>query len=291
MIKLPSHWYCIDRVSAFQGIAKRRCFGIDLVIYRDNELVIMQDLCPHRKARLSQGKLLKTADGTLIECPFHGFQFEKKGSCRLVPELGRSNTHLCVKTYPAKELFGYLWMWYGDDAPHGEPSFFEGPAFHPKALTFYVTDIWNTSFVRCVENQLDYAHLPYVHARTIGRFASGCMPEVEESDKQIAFASIEFRYPNVWCNSISPTFALTLAFVPVDDRTTRLILGYHHMPHPFLRPLFWCALPLMRLFNRIILNEDKRIVLQQDKDNVGEVLFPSDKAIRIFRAWLKKSER
>ncbi len=46
---------------------------------------------------------------------------------------------------------------------------------------------WPTHISRCVENQLDYAHLPFVHSNTIGKnFEFSETREVTESDGKIS---------------------------------------------------------------------------------------------------------
>jgi len=58
-------------------------------------------------------------------------------------------------------------VWFGDDEPKGEPKFFQD--IDEKFAYTEISENWNVSFPRAVENQLDVMHLPFVHRTTIGR--------------------------------------------------------------------------------------------------------------------------
>jgi phenylpropionate dioxygenase-like ring-hydroxylating dioxygenase large terminal subunit len=192
-------------------------------------------------------------------------------------------------------------MWWGRAEPTQEaPEFFS--QVDDSFCTAYLKERWKTHLTRSIENQLDYAHLPYVHRKTIGRFATSVqtLPEMildqqqikwffSESEGKSATSYIEFRFPNLWINRISETYGITLVFVPVDDQTTDLYLQNHRkfLNIPGLNRLIDF---FMVLLNRRILNEDQRVVLSQTPRDVreaqDEVLFPSDRAIQHFRKWV-----
>ncbi len=46
---------------------------------------VMRDVCPHRLAPLSQGRVDPTTG--CIECPYHGWQFASNGACTKIPQL------------------------------------------------------------------------------------------------------------------------------------------------------------------------------------------------------------
>ncbi len=56
-----------------------RLWGEPLVIYRDSkgELVAMADVCPHRSAPLSMGRV----ENDELVCMYHGWKFGEKGDC------------------------------------------------------------------------------------------------------------------------------------------------------------------------------------------------------------------
>ena len=49
------------------------------------EWSVMSDVCPHRMAPLSQGRI--DPHSGCIECPYHGQQFDTTGTCTLIPQL------------------------------------------------------------------------------------------------------------------------------------------------------------------------------------------------------------
>ena len=53
-----------------------------LVVYRaGTDIVIADDLCPHRGVPLSMGR----GDGQTVACAYHGFRFGGQGKCVRVP--------------------------------------------------------------------------------------------------------------------------------------------------------------------------------------------------------------
>lgn len=296
-MRLPAGWYAVfesSQVSRRRPLAARR-FGLDVVAWRDKDGVaaIHHDRCPHRGARLSLGAL--TADE--IVCPFHAFRFGVDGACRWVPELRRGVSRMLVHAFPVREAHGLVWMWWGPAEGADEKPL---PWFEDLSEGYAVGGLrarWATHFSRAVENQLDWAHLPYVHRTTIGRFVreDSPAPDVECTPERIAWgasgggASIEFRFPNIWQNRIQPSFALSLCFVPVDDGQTDLILRSHISSVAARLPFIGrVVLALTGLLNRLILAQDRRVVLSQTPRDSAcahhEMLVGSDRAIRFFRA-------
>jgi phenylpropionate dioxygenase-like ring-hydroxylating dioxygenase large terminal subunit len=292
-MQLPSGWYAIAEERDLKGRRPNplRRFGLDLVLWQGGSGWVAQlDRCPHRSAKLSLGKV----SNGVIACPFHGFAFDGQGQCRHVPELRGPSPALSVRSWKLEARHGLLWLPWRN--PQGEiPWFSDLPADFAR-----MHGRWQAPFYRCVENQLDFAHLPFVHANTIGR---GFDPsrkvqwEIGESGirvftnpERLPEAYFEFRFPNIWRLHISKRAQEFLAFVPVDDSSTELYLRHYQgfVKLPLLgRLVAEIAMP----FNRIILGQDRRVVLSQGNGNLEssetEQLMPSDKAIVAFRRWLK----
>ncbi|HUI59850.1 MAG TPA: Rieske 2Fe-2S domain-containing protein, partial [Steroidobacteraceae bacterium] len=81
MTFLRNTWYVAawaDEVKA-GSLFHRRILGQDVLIYRaaDGEPVAIADRCPHRFAPLHLGKLC----GEVVQCPYHGLQFDRSGAC------------------------------------------------------------------------------------------------------------------------------------------------------------------------------------------------------------------
>jgi phenylpropionate dioxygenase-like ring-hydroxylating dioxygenase large terminal subunit len=68
--------------------------GEDMVFWRDGDgkIMALRNYCPHRQALLSQGKVVNG----LIQCPYHGFEFDGAGNVVHVPAMGRSQKPLAT---------------------------------------------------------------------------------------------------------------------------------------------------------------------------------------------------
>ncbi len=142
---------------------------VELVLYRDSEgaATAALDACPHRHVRLSVGTVV---DGEIV-CPFHGLRFNGAGRCTHVPALG-PRPHLPpsyrVRTFEVRERYGLLWTCVGEHPAQDLP-YLPLIAQTPFAeLNYLPPVIWPVSAARQVENFIDIAHLPYVHAATLG---------------------------------------------------------------------------------------------------------------------------
>src|ERR671913_501589 len=47
------------------------------------EVFALRDICPHRAAPLSAGRLVEDT----VECPYHGWRFRTDGACAAIPSL------------------------------------------------------------------------------------------------------------------------------------------------------------------------------------------------------------
>jgi phenylpropionate dioxygenase-like ring-hydroxylating dioxygenase large terminal subunit len=314
---IPNQWYAIlesNEVKRGRPIGVTR-MGEKLVAWRDSSgsVTVMSDLCPHRGVALSAGKLT----GDCIQCPFHGFEYDTSGDCKLVPANGKKSTPpkaLHVKTYPAREAHDIIYIWWGEPRVEYPPL----PWFENINGMVYSTirSHWKNHYARAIENQLDVVHLPYVHHNTIGsggqtlvngpaakeiKFVEGSYRldlwfdnDIDRGQQPIKPSNmpeptrrplIQFYFPNLWQNWLSDDFLVFLIFAPIDDENSMLYLRqYHKVKIPILRQLFEI---FGSIGNLIILNQDKRVVVTQrpprpDLD-IGEILIPGDHPIVMYR--------
>jgi renierapurpurin 18,18'-hydroxylase len=114
----PNHWYVVasDREVTRQPLGVE-LWGRAIVLYRDTQgqVQAMEDCCPHRLVKLSDGRVV----GDHIECMYHGWQFDSAGACVDVPYLGdHQKLPSCrIHTYPVRELDGFIWLWPGELQP------------------------------------------------------------------------------------------------------------------------------------------------------------------------------
>jgi phenylpropionate dioxygenase-like ring-hydroxylating dioxygenase large terminal subunit len=288
-----------------------------LVFWRsaDGAIHAQMDRCPHLGASLSTGRV----DQDHIVCPFHGFCYDGNGHCVHIPSVGKSGRipkGLAVQSFAVREAHGFVWLWLG--APENEAA--ELPWFtqlDEKWRHYTIAVDWPVHYTRAIENQLDVAHLPFVHRTTIGGGGRTLVegPYVEASEagirvwptnrkddgpvrdmSELATAAagrepgLDFRYPGIWLLNIGPRFKNFIAFVPINERTTRYYLRVYHQIGPRLisRPLGW----MMSLSNRFILNQDRRVVVTQtpasSADAGDDRLVGADRAINEFRKELAR---
>jgi phenylpropionate dioxygenase-like ring-hydroxylating dioxygenase large terminal subunit len=98
--------------------------------------------------------------------------------------------------------------------------------------------------------------------------------------------SLRFIFPNNWMNNISPEFLITISFVPVDDANTLFYLR-NWVPRGVFPPAAWLTAWLGILGDIVILNQDKRVVVQQrpirGELKQGEILIAGDGPIIAYR--------
>jgi len=317
---IPNQWYAVlesGEVPRGRPVGVTR-LGERLVFWRTStgDPVCLRDTCPHRGAALSLGRL----DHDTIECPFHGFTYDPSGRCTLIPANGRAAAvpkAFRAAGYPVRDAHGFIWIWWGE-AAQATP---EIPWFETIDGTFSygtIRDRWTVHYSRAIENQLDAVHLPFVHATTIGRgnrrLVDGPLVRWEDrpglprgrmniwvhnqvDDGQAAMRaedlpvtdrhpSLQFQFPNTWHNWISDEVRVMAAFVPIDETNTQMYVRFYQRVAriPGLRELFnLLSLPA----NRVILNQDKRVVLTQVPKRsdlrMGEKLIQGDGPIIAYR--------
>jgi phenylpropionate dioxygenase-like ring-hydroxylating dioxygenase large terminal subunit len=286
--------------------------GEQLVFARDSagRAFCLRDRCAHRGAALSLGQ----HHGDALACPFHGFRYDASGRGVMIPANGKGAPVLerfSVRGYPVHEQHGWLWIWWGEQAPErlAHPRYFDDlDGF----LWSGTVDPWDAHYSRVIENQLDVVHLPFVHRTTIGRgnrtLVSG--PVVEWQDKDRFFVRVfnekdegqkprtaaeisppypafhlDFIFPNLWQNWIAEKVRVGAAFVPVDAEHTLLYLRFYQrfLPGPLGRAVTRLAMP----YNLKIAHQDRRVVVtQQPKPSSlkgGENLVQGDAPIVEYR--------
>ena len=246
----------------------------------------MADRCCHRGASLSAGKI---CEGHL-QCPFHGFEYDPSGQVARIPANGKNTPvpdRYHVKHYEVRERGGLVWLWWGEPVQALPPI----PFFEELERFRYsqIIDHWSVHYSRCIENQLDVMHLPFVHHNTIGAGHKTLVngPAVRWDAETMTFYvynaaddgktiplkpdeitdlenrfSLKFRFPNIWQNMIADKVRVFAAFVPVDEENSVIYLRFYQgitrIPGISQMITFFG-----KVFSRIILAQDKRVVITQ----------------------------
>ena len=139
-----------------------------IVVFRGEDGVIraFEDLCPHRGAQLSKGRIV----GGRLMCPYHGFLYDGEGKCRYIPSQPKDNqkipSRLKLAAYHTEVRYGLVWVAMEDPvAPIPEFPEWDDDSFHA-CLGFDRT--WSTSAARFIENAMDISHFPWVHEGSLG---------------------------------------------------------------------------------------------------------------------------
>jgi phenylpropionate dioxygenase-like ring-hydroxylating dioxygenase large terminal subunit len=235
--------------------------GQDLVIWREPSTQswrVMEDKCPHRLARLSEGRI---SEAGYLECPYHGWSFSGSGQCEQIPQLAETDTALrspraCVKSLPTAVRQGLLFVYPGkpENAEKVAVPIIEPMEETPKdwVCINIVRDLPYDALT-LLENVLDASHVPYTHHRTVGNRANAAPVDLElvESGKQgftglweegprrgaLGRQDTQFIAPNLmWHDLTSKQFGRTLTVVyaiPIRKGQCRLIARF---PFKFSSP-------------------------------------------------------
>lgn len=142
---------------------QRTILGLPMVLFRGTGGVpgALLDRCPHRNVPLSLGRV---ADGHL-ECGYHGWRFDQRGTCKKVPALcGPSESAgRAAPAFPCREQDGFVWVWPQlEGTPEGEPFRFELDGA-PGYTTVREHVVANGTLHATAENALDVPHTAFVH--------------------------------------------------------------------------------------------------------------------------------
>jgi phenylpropionate dioxygenase-like ring-hydroxylating dioxygenase large terminal subunit len=141
----------------------------DIVLWRSGDGVrAWKDLCVHRGAKLSLGRISQSEKGHCVVCPYHGWEYNSAGACVRIPAHPDQAPpwRARVESYEVREKYGLVWTCLGK--PVGDiPSFPEGetPGFRLISTGPYT---FHAQGPRIIENILDLAHLPIAHAGMLG---------------------------------------------------------------------------------------------------------------------------
>ena len=159
----------------------------NLVFFRqtNDQLVALEDRCPHRLLPLSKGKLV----GDNVECGYHGMTFDGSGKCVRIPAQDNLPPSAYVDRYPVEERHGIVWVWMGDKDKADPNLIFSMTEFDDPTWQMHLGDTLHIQahYLNVAENLVDPAHVSFVHPTTLGSAASKDVPvEVSTSGDPIA---------------------------------------------------------------------------------------------------------
>lgn len=251
---------------------------------RDGTVFALRDICPHRAAPLSEGRIIDDA----VECPYHGWQFGiSDGACNHIPALTEAQamdtTRIKLRHFPVRESGSLIWVYIAGDKRFAGTPPIDPPAF-PFANRRPLMDdalTLNCHVDHAVIGLMDPAHGPFVHRQWWWRSAKSMHEKskaFEPRERGFAMAAhspssnsfaykllggkpvteITFRLPGIRTEEISVGEKTLLSFTAV----TPIDAG-----HTQIRQVFFTDIATLKLLSPV-LRIGARKFLRQDADMV-----------------------
>lgn len=167
--QLPLYWKIANTKEISDVKPKRFLFdNYPITIYKDkdNSIIAVSDICVHRGASLSQGKILP--DGC-IKCPYHGWEY-KNGILNNLPGIPGTNHNFGVPRFDVQEINDDVYVRPTFDMNSNKGNVYDHTVYIPPEAS-------DDRFVRVsgyrhimrpnnmvTENVLDMMHISYVHS-------------------------------------------------------------------------------------------------------------------------------
>jgi len=260
---------------------------------RAGAVYALRDICPHRAAPLSAGRLLEEGGEAQVECPYHGWRFGLDGGCRAIPSLLDDQdvdpARIRVRAYPVRESQGLVWIWTAADPrnpapPDHDPPVFEGVVGGAPKLVERMD--FDAHIDHAVVGLMDPTHGPYVHQQWWWRSSHKQLEKAKRfAPREAGFAmvrhapsknsrayrmlggapetEITFRLPGLrWEHvRVGPRQVLALTcLTPLTDTRTRItqIMWSDHWAFSVLKPV-------VRRMTRAFLKQDGDMVNLQNE--------------------------
>ena len=121
----PTGWFQVawsDEV-AVGDVHAMKYFDQEMIAWRaeSGQLTVMNAYCEHLGAHLGFGGSVK---GEVLQCPFHGWQWNQQGRNVCIPYEERPNRGRRIRTYPVVERNESMYIWHDVDS---RDPFFDAP--------------------------------------------------------------------------------------------------------------------------------------------------------------------
>jgi phenylpropionate dioxygenase-like ring-hydroxylating dioxygenase large terminal subunit len=145
----------------------RTILEMPIVIYKgeSGQVVALADPCGPPGAPRSMGRI----EGDCIRCMYHGMKYEPSGKCVQIPGQDMIPARLGVRSYPVVERDHLVWIWTGDPALADPALIVDYPPLHEpgwRGMPAYMH--YDANWLLIVDNLSDFAHLAFVHTKTLG---------------------------------------------------------------------------------------------------------------------------
>jgi vanillate O-demethylase monooxygenase subunit len=198
-----------------------------VVLYRGDSgtVAALDNRCCHRGAKLSNGRL----EGDCVRCMYHGLKFAADGQCVQIPGQDVVPKSVRVTSFPIVERDHLIWIWLGDPAAADPGQIVDFPYLREpgwRGMPGYLH--YAANYLLIVDNLSDFAHLAFVHAKTLGgseEYAFKTKPVTVEREDW------GFRVERWHMNAEPPPFHVKV--VRNRERVDRKNVGTMHVPGIF----------------------------------------------------------
>lgn len=317
-----NNWFPVLSISCtdFKDPRQVRLLGKDFVVWKkDNEIMVHDDVCPHRCAPLSEGYIDRETNN--LRCAYHGWEFNETGSCVTIPQMDSNSViskRACTKNYLTEEYGDLLWVYLGNET--NVPSVKDKYSISDKTTMF--PRILPYSLYILLENFFDPAHIPFAHHKlqSVRNEASPISVETlthkttndklsikfENKNENDRIAVMNFELPgHYYLETIKPKISflkgLHLFMVPIEENKSLLFTGYHFNENDIKYKIFTSIPMFLRhmLTNRfldsdtLILHKQEQYLESKNKNyhenNQYYMPTESDAPIKTYRKWIKKA--
>ncbi|MGZ6779305.1 MAG: Rieske 2Fe-2S domain-containing protein [Mycobacterium sp.] len=172
----PTGWFQVAWSDEIKNgdVQRMKYFDRELIAWRaeTGQLTVMDAYCEHLGAHLGYGGHVV---GEVLQCPFHGWQWNREGRNVCIPYEPRPNRGRRIRTYPVTERNESVYIWHDVD---GREPYFDVPDvfssfddtscaadYYPQQRLFRASLEMHPQYV--LENGVDFAHFKFVHATPI----------------------------------------------------------------------------------------------------------------------------
>jgi 5,5'-dehydrodivanillate O-demethylase len=171
---LRRYWFPVAASAALAPgqVLPVRLLGEDLALFRTRDGLpgLVDARCPHRGASLAHGLV----DGDGLRCAYHGWCFDRSGTCLEIPSLGDNETtrdRVRVRAHRVEELGGLAFAYLG---PEPAPLL---PRYDLFVWSGVLRDIGRAmlpcNWLQIMENSVDPVHLEWLHGRHLAAVREG----------------------------------------------------------------------------------------------------------------------
>jgi len=168
----PTGWFQVAWSSevGVGDVHRMSYFGREMVAWRaqSGRLTVMDAYCEHLGAHLGYGGHV---EGEVIQCPFHGWQWNHEGRNVRIPYQDRPNRGRRIRAHPVVERNESVYIWHDIegrepyfDVPDVFASFSDGSSaadYYPQMTLHRDSLELHPQYV--LENGVDFAHFKFVH--------------------------------------------------------------------------------------------------------------------------------